>query len=471
MRGLFAILIVKIISILQHISENYNAWNCDTMANLCKTTDTLGVCKNNSQFSCIDNSNCPGSVCIKPNVMCSVDQSKFRRDMQRVVNASTMVRGINKAKAFAGVFPIIPKETFIPGLSSSKWPTWGSFMGQLGIETVVDPLNSYAGCVATADPATCWDVKSKQYQCSAASSVYHYRTINSGADFALGIPLEQSVVEQGQWAGMWIAGVQQKIKNDFCVGQPVVAQAVCGDGLLAAGTGEQCDPPGKQVSGEDANPYGITCTYGKFVASCNKTCKVENVQCVNLCGNGIIDDLEVCDDGAKYNGQYNHCAKDCSAKSNEFGSCGNGKIDKNEVCDIATPTGRVFLTSQTYTSPNNGTGSLFYDGLRCVKKADGTYDSVNFDEPKNLFTTLKNVNTPWTDSLIPSLWDSETVANVCSGKADSKYYGVCEKHPQLSCYKGVCPSGDTCVDVFTGTKYALEQKNSCNWNCKATGSW
>lgn len=394
---------------------------------------------------CSKNSDCAAGQ------TCNVQQSKFRRDMVRVIDASVMTRGIKTAKAAVNSYPIIAKDSFIPGISSSRWPSWSSFMNQLGIVTVVDPINEYSACAEGADSATCWSVKSKKYQCGAASSVYHYRTVESGKDYQLGIPLEQDAGQQGLWQGDWVSVVKSKLNNNFCVGQPLVATAVCGDGAI--GEGEKCDPPGAKVSGTN-----LSCsTYGSYVGTCGATCQVEQIQCANLCGDGIVQPtVEECDDGAKYNGTYNHCGLNCK-KTNTLGSCGNGVVEKNEVCDIGTATGRVFL--------NNTGNQSFYWGVRCEKNGTN-YQSVKFDTVLATDTTTYKSGHSVAQSYDGTI---KTIGALCT---TNQKIGSCNNYGFLSCVNNSnCPDDSYCEIPAVGTKYAKSQASSCNWNCKALGSY
>lgn len=391
---------------------------------------------------CTKNSDCN----VAKSETCNVEQAKFRRDMIRIVDSSVMTRAIKNAKAIANSYPIIAKDSFIAGITSSRWPSWSSFMNQLGIVTLVDPINEYAACAGDADPATCWSVKAKKYQCGVSSSVYHYRTVESGKDYQLGIPLEQTPGQQNLWQGEWASTVKTKLDNNFCIDKPLVGAAVCGDGAI--GVGEQCDPAGSNVSGEDLK---LCSAYGKFVGKCSATCQIEQKQCVNLCGDGIVQaGVEACDDGAKYNGQYNHCGLNCQF-DNKLGSCGNGVVEKNEVCDVGTAQGRVFLLARY----NNG--KFLNQGIRCVNSASG-YELVEFDPATKTFIAPKQ-------SFVPTPGELD----ICKS---NDAIGMCEKYQMLSCDSIVnCPTDSKCVKPVVGTKYSKDQANSCNWNCKSLGSY
>src|SRR5262249_40396434 len=77
---------------------------------------------------------------------------------------------------------------------------------------------------------------------------------------------------------------------------------LCGDGVINAGCGEQCDPPVQD--------------------QCDTQC-----QRIPYCGDGVVDPGEECDDGP-LNGTTGHCRSTCL----EVG-CGNGIIEPGEQCD------------------------------------------------------------------------------------------------------------------------------------------
>lgn len=79
------------------------------------------------------------------------------------------------------------------------------------------------------------------------------------------------------------------------------------------------------------------CLPGTFATKrCADTCKLAYSQCaaINVCGNGIVETGEACDDGS-LNGTPGHClggALKCTGFDN---SCGNGQLDAAEFCDKA----------------------------------------------------------------------------------------------------------------------------------------
>ena len=98
----------------------------------------------------------------------------------------------------------------------------------------------------------------------------------------------------------------------------------------------------------------VACGLGEVaIARCSNTCTIEYGQCEPqfICGNGLVEGDELCDDGPR-NGQYGQCATNCLTRVSDGGFCGNGIIDVNsndqpiEFCDVNDPqtVGRGYCT-------------------------------------------------------------------------------------------------------------------------------
>lgn len=87
----------------------------------------------------------------------------------------------------------------------------------------------------------------------------------------------------------------------------IAPSSQCGDGIVQAEAGEQCDD-GNSVGGD----------------GCSADCKS-----TEICGNGRLDlsQGEVCDDGNTVDGDG--CSADCRSRS----VCGDGRVDPGEECD------------------------------------------------------------------------------------------------------------------------------------------
>jgi len=126
--------------------------------------------------------------------------------------------------------------------------------------------------------------------------------------------------------------------------------SVCGDGVLDAG--ESCD------DGNTTNGDG-----------CSSTCELESV-----CGNGILEGNEVCDDGNTTDGD--NCSSTCDAEN----FCGDGVLNTSEACDDGNTT--------------NGDG--------CSSTCE--LESLAINEYDIAFTELKSYPVPFTNQLTVSLY-------------------------------------------------------------------
>ncbi len=100
--------------------------------------------------------------------------------------------------------------------------------------------------------------------------------------------------------------------------------AVCGNGIVEEDAGEQCDHGKEQTECSSDEP---DCFENQKLSeappvelACSDTCLLE------ICGNGILDSGEECDDSNQVNGD--NCSASCLQEV-----CGNGVLDYNEECD------------------------------------------------------------------------------------------------------------------------------------------
>jgi cysteine-rich repeat protein len=109
----------------------------------------------------------------------------------------------------------------------------------------------------------------------------------------------------------------------------------CGDGIL--NEGEVCDD-GNTMDGD--------------------TCRGDCGQDYTLCGNGNLDPGEACDDGNTVDGDG--CRGDCGQ---DLTLCGNGQLDPGEICDDGLPPGQS-VCSEDCTA-NNGPCTHDLDCMAC----------------------------------------------------------------------------------------------------------
>ncbi len=194
-----------------------------------------------------------------------------------------------------------------------------------------------------------------------------------------------------------------------CASDPSCTGAVCGNGVMEAG--EDCDD-GNTTAGD----------------GCSPTCKLE------ACGNGVVDPGEGCDDGNQTNGDG--CDNNCTITA-----CGNGVMTTGETCDDGnTVDGDGCDSNCTMTACGNGatsTGETCDDGN--TTNADGCSATCQLEpteiEPNDDGTPDQGNNGTAQDDV-----DATAIANADANGAFDATLGEVHILGQLS------PAGDE--DVF-----------------------
>ncbi len=358
----------------------FNA-NTDVVSNvgLCKAGGVYVKDEEGNYIECQWDGQCAGGVA---GVFCDNEKAKIQKDMKRLTDITTQISTLSAygskhkhcsvtktqscsvnaecpgtEKCVAG-YPTVQQGTFVPSLSVSKWPSWvAEFSNELGTAMPSDPLNAFwLECKNKGekyDPATCFNGLEGKFVCPDKSHVYGYQS-KGGEAYTLfsqleytgahwGFAIDQfpndsaTVVAEyatGQAPGGLLSGfvsVPQFCSDDKVWG----VSAACGDGVV--GQGEVCEPGQIQ-----AKPCAVDGKNGLINTACTNQCVYQSVDqaqgagamCVpDKCGNGILEGMEKCDDGA-LNGTYGHCGSSCTF-SDAF-LCGDGYLAGGEMCDCGT---------------------------------------------------------------------------------------------------------------------------------------
>jgi len=133
------------------------------------------------------------------------DRLALQRDTQRRQDLVAVKRSAEAYKTTNGSYPTLSAGTYLPGLSTSKWPSWQATLGEtLSRSLPTDPYNTFAKrcsnnasqtcvsdsqcssggkcstavCTSPYDSATCWAESTKSFSCPTGSSVYLSRATN-----------------------------------------------------------------------------------------------------------------------------------------------------------------------------------------------------------------------------------------------------------------------------------------------------
>lgn len=98
----------------------------------------------------------------------------------------------------------------------------------------------------------------------------------------------------------------------------------CGDGIIDDIDGEACDT--SALAGQTCSSFGYVAPEG---LACDPTCLFDTAACTAVCGNGVTEPGEECDDGAANSDtDPDACRTTCL-----HAHCGDGVADTGETCD------------------------------------------------------------------------------------------------------------------------------------------
>ncbi|TAK04948.1 DUF4215 domain-containing protein [Patescibacteria group bacterium] len=363
-------------------------------------TCSVNVCSDDAGRACVTDGDCgTGATCGPLSCQqdaecgavggtCRAPKDKFTRDVLRLQDLAEVGAKMETAYGLASVcedrpettcirdadcgagdrcigsYPTLASGSYIRGLSTSRWPSWQSGLGNvLGGALPQDPLNTFntasaegAAC-STAEgyeAETCWNASAQTYQCPAGSRIYEYRKRGRGFEFGAEFELRFCSTDPNRlcsqdadctggtcrvlnWADPVepVSHPETGILNVFRLQDVCQARAtdegllsasdgVCGDGSI--GPGEQCE-----IGDTGVEACTIAGGAGGMRWTCSDTCTKTYGSCAPArCGDGILSPPEACDDGS-LNNTYGRCNGLCTGLGPH---CGDGNRQAGEVCDL-----------------------------------------------------------------------------------------------------------------------------------------
>lgn len=161
-------------------------------------------------------------------------KAAIARDMTRVGDLRDLKTVIDSKITAGGSAPLLAAGSFIPGLSTSKWPSWGATLGaELNGALPTDPQNTFDlpdpddKCKDSKgyEEATCWNQTSKTFFCPGGSHVYGYQASGSTVYGLYGN------LEYINAPGSWANG-----NYNPCAGSPGGSSCACFNYLVGAGS-------------------------------------------------------------------------------------------------------------------------------------------------------------------------------------------------------------------------------------------
>ncbi len=116
------------------------------------------------------------------------DRAAIVSDTQRVQDLRSIKSLLEVYKTANSRYPDLPAGSFIPGFTTSTWPSWQRELANaLGRTLPSDPTNGFAPgvCQAPYEAASCWAESTRQFQCPVGSQIYSYKTLNGGSSYEL----------------------------------------------------------------------------------------------------------------------------------------------------------------------------------------------------------------------------------------------------------------------------------------------
>ncbi len=133
-------------------SSDYVCGNSGNAKNKC-------VLVEGKEINCLIDSECPAGL------FCSSSKAKIVRDLDRLENLVVIEDKLVEYKKKNGNYPVLAAGTYLPHMVVSAWPSWqASFLSQIGVSGVLDPINKLGSCLSDNDPSnknfnldTCWN--------------------------------------------------------------------------------------------------------------------------------------------------------------------------------------------------------------------------------------------------------------------------------------------------------------------------
>ncbi|MEN9557812.1 MAG: hypothetical protein RL141_181, partial [Candidatus Parcubacteria bacterium] len=309
---------------------------------------------------------------------CANFKGKIQRDLVRLSDVQDMAKALGTAKAVSGAYPTLPTGSYLPGMSTSRWPSWNeAFRTALAANraTPVDPVNRFMtcgrcsnggnACVADSDcaaggvcateegfdPATCWQASSEQFLCpSGGSHIYRYRAVQAGQGFELATAFEVPPSDPLDLSVRWWKPVPiQEIRQCVLAGT---------EGRLCSSDADCRICPAGDCTGVPVIPMQCQVVGGQFRYT--DVCRDETYGATGSCGDGVVNGNEVCETSGPTatkqglclaaNGETGEKQQRCNACAGyvdderqpgcfDRSACGNGRVDEDEACDDGAQNG------------------------------------------------------------------------------------------------------------------------------------
>lgn len=308
---------------------------------------------------------------------CANFKGKLQRDLVRLGNFQELSRSLAQTKASSGKYPSLGAGSYLPMISTSRWPSWDdAFRSALGGgEVPDDPVNRFVtcgrcnpgntACVTDSDcggtgtcvaqqgydPATCWNETSKQFICPSdgqGSRVYQYRGLPGGERFELSAEFEVPPPDPLNPGSRWWKPA------------PPTQELRCTAGL----TGAFCATDADCRVCPSGNCTGVAtvagaCRLAGGTYRYTDICRGTALGTSGSCGDGVVDSVSTACLSGSRDGQACSVASDCPG-----GACA-----AKEICELTGPSATV---PASCVATGNQPGQKQQRCLECRRYADDT---------------------------------------------------------------------------------------------------
>lgn len=443
-----------------------------------------------------------------PNLRCASFKSKMQRDSKRIVDFQFMTNAIEASRDRSGTYPRLQAGTFVPTISTSRWPSWSAqLQSEVGATFPTDPVNRFLSCgrcsesgapcqdasecpagqacvAATGgegvEPATCWNPDLRQYQCpqltpgvpESVSRLYQYRAVNAGERFELATELEGAISTR------YVPPLLTEVRRCSNIDAPCAADADCrilssAGIVLSSGT---CNATGGRwryhAVCDTSAVYGVGGNIcGDGVIGSTELCEIGDTQaaaCAMPDGSAGTK-LQICDDCQRFiDGPATTCVANVQ--------CGNGRVDAGEICDDGALNGTYGRCNRTCTGYDAFCGDgRISPGERCdLGLSNGLYCRSGCDAATSCNLSCTGPGPRCGDGIVngPEQCDGNaerTTSALCQGPTNPdmpcETDAECGEDPLDRC-GGIGPFGydfNSCVGV-TARRCTNDRTRSCTTN-------
>jgi cysteine-rich repeat protein len=406
---------------------------------------------------CDNDADCP--LGLAELAACDAEKDKLTRDMSRLTDITdtiTIIDSYGSSNKHCSVtkdetcvsdsscpgeesciegYPEVQSGTFVPAISNSVWSSWSAVLGNdLATAIATDPINEFYNCSEDGyDSASCWNGVTGTFVCPEKSLLYGYQG-HGGEAYSLYAGLEYA-------DAIWNNDIDTDAADDvtiyaeysfdntptgalpdgfaapaaFCDGNTWGDSVICGDGVQ--GAGEACELGDTETidcttDGGEAGTITVACEADCGAYQDEIDAEAALTECIAYeCGNGVVEDGEICDDGAS-NGTYGNCGVLCDGPSEYY--CGDGYLAGGESCDCGS-TGLYDYSDTTACDDDSLSWACLGGGADWCDAANGQYNTdINV-------SCAYNCTSPG-----PACGDGETNGpEACDGDYETHAEGLC----------------------------------------------